>query len=220
MDSLRIASNSLKIALNSLKIATDSLKVVSDLRLVRQNRLISMLKSGKQLLQLDSAAYCSAPPIQGSLIPPREVEAQRPRGPLRLQEAVKAEVSSIELIKSINVDSPYLKPVIPFDPRQLDDPLQLQVAALKIEPSSSSVKDLKPQQAPGPLRFVYPWGVRGTTLCHTPDKVLGPADPPRRRGRPKGSKSRPRVEFTTVTLPERPKKLKAKKRLAVMASKK
>ena len=122
-------------------------------------------------------------------------------------------------MESIDIDDPDIKPVIPLNLCQLDNPLQLQVAALKIEPSSS-VKDNKPQPALGPSRFAEQRGIRGAHLCHTPDRDLGPADPPRRRGRPKGSKSRPRVEFMTATLPERPEKLRAEERLAGMSSKK
>ena len=56
-------------------------------------------------------------------------------------------------------------------------------------------------------------------MCHVPDPNLGPADPPRHRGRPKGSKSRPRVEFVSATLPEKGEKLRAEARLAKIASK-
>ena len=51
-------------------------------------------------------------------------------------------------------------------------------------------------------------------MCHVPDGDLGPADPPRRRGRPKGFKSRPRVTLTAEVLPERQEKVKAEERLA------
>ena len=104
--------------------------------LVMSEQVIFMPKSGK-LLQFDSAAYCSAPPLQRSQIPPRssrEAEACCPRPPLRPQEAVKAEISTIESIESVDINGSDIKPVIPFDPRQINDPLQLQVAALKIEP--------------------------------------------------------------------------------------
>ena len=120
-------------------------------------------------------------------------------------------------MESIDIDDPDIKPVIPLNLCQLDNPLQLQVAALKIEPSSS-VKDNKPQPALGPSRFAEQRGIRGAHLCHTPDRDLGPADPPRRRGRPKGSKSRPRipVTFGLLTPPERAVSIKVRERLTRM----
>ena len=55
-------------------------------------------------------------------------------------------------------------------------------------------------------------------LCRIPEGDLGPADPPRKRGMPKGSKTRPRVAFNLQTLLERAEKLKAEERLAGMTS--
>ena len=152
----------------------------------------------------------------------RGEEARCACAPLRPQAAIKAEVSFIESIESVDLDDgPDIKLAIPFNPRQVEDPLQLQVAALKLAPSSSSLaEDLKVPEAPGPSRFADPWGIRGAHLCHIPDGDLGPADPPRRRSQPKGSKSRPRVAFTTATLPERQEQVKAEERLANMASSK
>ena len=146
--------------------------------------------------QLDREAYGSAPPIQISLRPPRltrNSEARRPRAPLQTPEfKVRAEISSIELIKDVSDCKPDItfdcKPDIPFDPRQQSDPLQASLAALAISSSSSSIDE---KSAPGPSRYAEPLGIRGAHLCHLPDGDLGPADPPRRRGRPKGSKSRP-----------------------------
>ena len=57
-------------------------------------------------------------------------------------------------------------------------------------------------------------------LCRIPEGNLGPADPPRKRGRPKGSKTRHRVAFNLKTLPERAEKVKAEVRLAGRTSKK
>ena len=97
---------------------------------------------------------------------------------------------------------------IPFKPRQRDDPLQVSLVALAIHPSSlSSSVDEGPPGAPGPSRFAEPWGLRGQRLSHVPE------------GCPKGSKSRPRVAFEIVTLPERQEKLKAEERLAKMLCK-
>ena len=115
---------------------------------------------------------------------------------------------------------PEVKPRIPFDPQQRDDPLQAGIMALTIWPfSSSSSVDEGLSTAPGPSRFAEPWSLRGQRLSHVPEEDLGPADPPRCKGRPKGSKSRPRVAFEIITLPERQEKLKAEERLAKMASK-
>ena len=177
------------------------------------------------LKQLCREAYCSAPPIPtSSLHPPRltrETELCRSRAPLQTELFVKREVSSIESVKfEAEEFKPDVKPFsIPFDPRQRDDLLQVGIAALTIlTSSSSSYVDEGPSTSPGPSCFAEPWGLRGQRLSHVPEGDLGPADPARRRGRPKGSKYRPRVAFKIVTLPER-QKLKAEERLAKMASK-
>ena len=59
-------------------------------------------------------------------------------------------------------------------------------------------------------------GGRSAPLSRIPEGDLGPADPPRRRGRPKGSKTRPRVAFCLVTLPEQKEKVEAERCLAQM----
>ena len=139
---------------------------------------------------------------------------------------MKAQISSIESVEFVEEEEeeedvkPDLKFGIPFDPRQRDNLLQASLAALAIRPSSSSSSvNEGTSAAPGPSRFPEPSGLRGQSLGHIPEGDLGPADPPRRRGRPKGSKTRPRVAFGLATLPERQEKLKAEERLAKMSSK-
>ena len=103
---------------------------------------------------------------------------------------------------------------VKLDPRQV----RRGLAALTIQPPSpsSSTSGEAVAAAPGPSN----WGVRSQALNRIPEGDLGPADPPRRRGRPKGSKTRPRVSFNLTTLPERKEKVEAEKRLAGMSSRK
>ena len=135
----------------------------------------------------------------------------------------KAEVSSIESVEYFADEVDDVKPVvkreIALDPRQFDDPLQASLAALAIRaPSSTSSAEEGAAAAPGPSgHHQEPWGLRWQSNGRIPQGDLGPADPPRKRGRPKGSKSRPRVAFATDTLPERQEKIRAKERLARMS---
>ena len=102
---------------------------------------------------------------------------------------------------------------VELDPRQL----RADVVALSLRPPSSSASTSSVEGgAPGPSK----WAHRTAALCRIPSKSLGPADPPRGRGRPKGSKSRPRIVFSLSTLPERAAKLKAEVSLAEMTSSK
>ena len=179
------------------------------------------------LQQICREAYCSSPPLTStSLRPPRltpETEAGRPRAPLRTPVAdVKAEISLIESMEFFadKVDDVKdVKPRIEFDPRQIGDPLQVRIAALAIRaPLSSSSAEGGAAAAPGPSGHQEPQGLRWQSNGRIPQGHLGPADPPRKRGQPKGSKSRPRVAFSVDTLPERQEKLRAAERLAKMAS--
>ena len=172
--------------------------------------------------QLQRDTYCSAPPLSTSisLQPPRiscEQETRRPRAPLI---EVKREIgeSSIKSVKFF-VDDDYedVKPPIKVevDPRQL----RAGVASLTIRPPQSSASTSSSEAAaaaPGPSR----WEHRTEALCQIPAQSLGPADPPRGQGWPKGSKSRPRIVFGTTTLPERAAKIKAEKNIAEMKSSK
>ena len=181
------------------------------------------------LKQLSREAYCSAPPLPStSFRPPRltrETEAGPPRAPLRAPtgEEVKAEISSIESVEFFTDNTDNVKPdvrlEIPVDPRQIGNPLQAGLAALAIRLSSStSSVNEGAAAAPGPSRHQEPWGLRWQSNGRIPQGDLGPVDPPRKRGRPKGSKLWPRVAFATDTLPERQEKLKAEERLSKMSS--
>ena len=87
----------------------------------------------KDLKQLSKDAYCSAPPLQTSVRPPRlsrDVEARRPRAPII---EVKREVmSSIESVEFVQEDDWDVKPrvKVKLDPRQL----RAGIAALAIAP--------------------------------------------------------------------------------------
>ena len=138
----------------------------------------------KHLKQLSRGAYCSAPPVPSSfLCPPRltrETEASRPHAPIDTRFKCKAEISSIELVEFVADDDYNVKPVVKMelDPRQL----RAGIAALAIRPPPSSASS-----------------ETGEPAAAAP----GQANPPRRRGRPKGSKTRPGVAFNLDTLPER-----------------
>ena len=143
------------------------------------------------LQQLSREAYCSALPLPLSTIRPprltREMEARRLRAPIDAPFGdLKAEVSSIE--SEFFAEEFAVKPNVKvhLDPHQLGHPLQAGIAALAIRPppsSSSSSAGGDAAAGPGPSRFGEPGGIL--------EGDLGPADPPRRHGRPKGSKSWP-----------------------------
>ena len=129
----------------------------------------------------------------------------------------------MELVEFV-ADESDIKPEVKIlvDPCQFDGPLQVGLPALAIQPplSSSSLSVGKgPAAAAAPSRFQEPWGIQNQSQGRIPEGELGPADPPRRRRRPKGSKSRPRVQFSLSTLPERQEKLWAEEQLAEMSSK-
>ena len=123
-------------------------------------------------------------------------------------EEIKAEISSIESVEFFKDKfedvKPDIWPVIPLDPRQFGEPLHASLAALAIRaPSSTSSTEEGATAAPGPSGDPEPWGLRWQSNSRIPQGDLGLADPPRKRGRPKGSKSRPWVAFALDTLPER-----------------
>ena len=92
------------------------------------------------------------------------------------------------------------------DPRQIT----ARVAAIAIrQPKSAASTSSEEAHRPS---------YRTQPLCRIPSGQLGPADQPRGCGRPKGSKSRPRVAFAVDTLPERQEKLRAEERLSKMSS--
>ena len=76
------------------------------------------------------------------------------------------------------------KPEIEPGPRQL----VARVAAITIrQPESAASTSSEEAQVPSTSFY------RTQPLCRVPSAELGPADPPRRPGRPKGSKSWPRI---------------------------
>ena len=122
-------------------------------------------------------------------------------------------IKSVEFVEdNVKLDVKY---GIPFNPRQQSDPLQASLAALAIRPSSSSSTKAQPQLLDRP--GFRSRGAFHISLGRIPEGDLGPADRPWKRGRPIGSKSRPRVSFGLATLPERQEKLKAEERLARMS---
>ena len=170
--------------------------------------------------QLTRDAYCLAPPLKTTTIRPprlsRDAEVRRPRAPLRpvKREVDSSEIDSVEFVID-NADEDVklaARPVkIEQDPRQV----RLGLAAISIRPppSSACTSWEEAAAAPGPSQCAR-WT---QALCRIPDKGLGPADPPRGRGRPKGSKSRPRIIFRLSTPPKRAGKLRAEANLAKMS---
>ena len=92
---------------------------------------------------------------------------------------------------------PDIKPDIALDPRQLT----VRVAAIAIRPATSAASSPEAQRP----------NYRTQALCHVPSARLGPADPPRRPGRPKGSKNKPRIAAAATTTAPSPVRLAATK---------
>ena len=74
-----------------------------------------------------------------------------------------------------------IKPLIKPDPRHLS----ARVAAISIRPPESAASTSSGEDRHSSYRTQPP--------CRVPPCQLGPADPPQRPGRPKGSKSKPRI---------------------------
>ena len=171
----------------------------------------------KVFKQLARDAYCSAPPLTTTpLCPPRltrKIEARRPRTPLvKTKREVSSSIESAEFVVDEDFDvKPDIK--VELDPRQVRRGLAALTIWLPSPSSSTSGEAVAAALGPSNL------GVRCQALNWIPEGDLGPADPPRRRGRPKGSKTRPRVAFNLSTLPEPKEKVKAEQRLAGMSSK-
>ena len=166
-------------------------------------------------------SYCSAPPLTSSLRPPRLSRAEEARRPLAPLREVKAEVfeseESVEFIvdeedleRPVKLEQP-VKCERPFiiepDPRQIT----ARIAAIAIgQPTSAASTSL--EENPGPSGTAY----RTQALRRVPSSQLGPADRPRGRGGPKGSKSRSRIPivFGLSTPPERAATAKARAEMA------
>ena len=162
-------------------------------------------------------AYCSAPPLSiTTLRPPRisrDIEVRRPRAPLVI---VKREIDSseVELVEFV-VDDEFKIDVKP-QPKVVLDPRQLAALSIRPTPSSASTSSGEGAAAPGSNQQAH----LTEALCRIPSQSLGPADPPRGRGRPKGSKSRPRIAFGLSTMPERVAKVQAEANLDAMRASK
>ena len=140
----------------------------------------------------------------------RDTEAVRPRAPLRptKREVRESEASSVDFVlEEDDIKFKVEAPVVEQDPRQLC----VRLAAVSIKQpapaASSSSEDVT-----GPSGTAY----RMQVIRRIRSGQLGPADPPRGRGRPKGSKSRPRVPLTfgTSAPPERAAAVKARAEMA------
>ena len=168
-----------------------------------------------KMVPYDHASYCSVPPLRTSshlLLPPRlsrAQQAQRPRAPIR---ETKREVRESEPDSSKFAISPAkeadIKPDIKLDigPEVTADPHQLtiRVAAIAIRPAgASAASSTEAQRQPVPNYRTQP-------MCHVPSARLGPADPPRKPGRPKGSKSRARIAAIATTAVAPPMRLAAR----------
>ena len=150
-------------------------------------------KLSKWIVLRDSSSYCSAPPLTTSshiLLPPRLTRAEEARRPRALLRAIKAEVRESEKVSvQFVVDEDDDKKTeiqikIEPDPRQL----VARVATITIrQPGSAASTSSEEAQVPSTSSY------RTQSLCRVPSGQLGPADPPRRPGRPKGSKSQPRI---------------------------
>ena len=172
--------------------------------------------SGKLTLR-DS--HCSAPPLQSTFHPPRlsrDAEAVlRPRTPLRptKQEVRESETtSSVEF--GLDTDDVKVKVEEPIEVAEDPGLLCAGLAAVQIaRPAPTASAPF--EEVAGPSGTAY----RTQALRRIPSAQLGPADPPRGRGRPKGLKNRPRVALTFGTSAP-PERAAAAKAMAKMTLKK
>ena len=110
-------------------------------------------------------------------------------GPARAYplEIFITEADSVEFVVDNEDENvkPEVEPIkIEPDPRQF----LARVAAISVrQPASTASTSSEEAQRPSTSSY------RTQLLCCVPSNQLGPADPPRRPGRPKGSKSRPRI---------------------------
>ena len=140
------------------------------------------------MTSLDHDCFCSAPPLVLPPRPSRAQEARRPRAPIWVG---KREASEVEYGME-NDDALDVKPDISGPP--------LRVSACAIRPVLAStasspeaqrhpLPSFRAQRAAVAIRPAPPLqDPRGA-----PAAGLGPATPPRKPGRPPGSKSRPRI---------------------------
>ena len=155
-----------------------------------------MSQMDSKMATLDHDSFCSAPPLILLPRPSRAQEARRPRAPIWTG---KREATELEY--AINdADAIDVKPEV--GPRMAPDEhrMSVRVAACTIRPvSASAASSPEAQRHPLPSfrARMATVAIRPATPsqdpCHAPAARLGPADPPRKPGRPVGSKSRPRV---------------------------
>ena len=161
-------------------------------------------------------SHCSAPPLQSTFRPclSREAEAVlRPRAPLRPTKKEVRESEASSSVEFVINDAEDIKVKVEAPAEVTEDPRQLcaRLAAIRVvqpTPTASSAS----KEVAGPSGTAF----RTQALRRIPSAQLGPAEPPRGRGRPKGSKSRPRVALTfgTSALPERAEAAKARTKIA------
>ena len=123
------------------------------------------------------------------------------------REVRESEPDSVEFkVETTDDVEPDVEAMIMRDPRQLT----ARVAAEAIRQPPSAASSEEPQR-PGTANY---WM---QPLCSVPSARLGPTDPPRRPGRPKGSRSRPWIAAvtTTTTPPVRLAAAKANVKMAI-----
>ena len=146
---------------------------------------------------VDAASYCSAPPLETYsrlFLPPRLTraqEARRPRAPLRevKREVRKSKLDSAEYAVDASDEADIklnIRPVIMSDPRQLT----ARIAAIAIRQPPSAASSEEAQRPSTSNSKPSTSNYRMQPLCSVPSARVGPADPPRRPGRPKWAKSR------------------------------
>ena len=144
-------------------------------------------------LQYGSPAHCSAPPLHAAFrLPrlPRDVEAvTRPRMPLRPTKWEQASEAGAECDYTLE---------------------RLDIADIKVEAEEAEEEPIEVEENRG-----VRGGAQFSALSVTPPAAAGR---PRGPGRPKGSRSRPRVEpcHDISAPPEREKARKASARIAAM----
>ena len=179
------------------------------------------------MASIDHDSFCSAPPL---ILPPRASRAQetrRPRNPIweGKREARESEYG-ISQADAIDVKPEVeAKQELALDPRQLT----VRVAAVAIRPAgalTASSPEAQRHPLPSFRARMADVAIRPAPPpqdpFHVPAAGLGPGDPPRRPGRPKGSKSRPRIAavatWTTPPVREAAKESAAKTRRSLMST--
>ena len=143
---------------------------------------------GNPMASLDHDSFCSAPPLVLPPHPSRAQEARRPHAPIL---AGKREASEVQCVIDA-ADTLDVKP----DVSQL--PIRVSVCAIRpAAASTASSSEAQRHPLPSFRAQMAAVAIRPATLRQDPRGApaagLGPATPPRKPGRPPGSKSRPRI---------------------------